>query len=154
MAEDWPQFRGPNCTGISTSKLPLPTTFSESENLKWSLKLGDGIGSPVVAAGRVFITSMTGPKEFSLTAVDEQTGAKLWERSWPTGELPDTHHTNSHASTTPAADSERMYVYFSTLGMQCLDAATGADCWRADLPVPYYVFKWGEACPPFYTRIC
>src|SRR5438309_7297784 len=27
-AEDWPQFRGPNCSGVSTSKKPLLTEFS------------------------------------------------------------------------------------------------------------------------------
>lgn len=150
--EDWPQFRGPNCTGISTSKLPLPTTFSERENLKWSLPLGDGVGSPTIAAGRVFITSMTGGRQFTLTAADARTGATLWQRSWPAGELPDTHHTNSHASSTPAADAERVYVCFSTLGMLCVDAATGADRWRADLPVPYYVFKWGAGMSPILHK--
>lgn len=151
-AEDWPQFRGPNCTGISSSKLPLPTTFSEHQNLRWSVPLGDGIGCPVFAAGRVFITSMTGPKEFTLTALDAPTGAQLWRRSWPTGDLPEIHLTNSHASTTPAADSERVYLYFSTLGMLCVDAATGADRWRAELPVPYYVFKWGPGMSPILHK--
>ena len=146
--EDWPQFRGPNCTGISRSQRTLPTTFSDSENRKWSVPLGDGIGCPVVAGGRVFITSMTGPTQVALTALDAATGDKLWERSWPTGELPEIHQTNSHASTTPAADAERVYFYFSTLGMRCLDAATGADRWQAALPTPYYVFKWGAGMSP------
>ena len=51
-AEDWPQFRGPNCSGVSNTKASLPTHFSETEHVKWSAKLGDGIGSPVVASGR------------------------------------------------------------------------------------------------------
>jgi len=58
-AEDWPQFRGPNCSRISVSKNPLPTKFSATENVRWSAKLGDGIGSRVVAAGRIFASSMT-----------------------------------------------------------------------------------------------
>ena len=147
-AEDWPQFRGPNCTGISTSTAPLPANFSASENCKWSVKLGDGIGCPVVAAGRVFATSMTAPNTFTLTALDAQSGKELWNRSWPTGELPEIHRTNSHASTTPAADAERVVFYFTTLGMRCLDAASGADQWQADLPIPYYVFKWGPGMSP------
>ncbi|MCE9606285.1 MAG: PQQ-binding-like beta-propeller repeat protein [Planctomycetia bacterium] len=148
VAEDWPQFRGPNCSGISTSKLPLPATFSATENLKWTAPLGDGVGSPTIAAGRVFISSMTGPNEVALTAFDGKSGAKLWQRTWPTGELPDVHMTNSQASTTPAADAERVYFYFATLGMQCVDAATGADRWKAELPEPYYVFKWGPGMSP------
>ncbi len=58
IAEDWPQFRGPNCSGISTCTDPLPVRFSSEENVRWSVPLGDGIGSPVVAAGRVFTSGM------------------------------------------------------------------------------------------------
>ena len=50
---DWPQFRGPNCTGISLDSAALPTTFTDTENVLWSANLGDGIGCPIVAAGRV-----------------------------------------------------------------------------------------------------
>src|SRR5205823_12848512 len=109
LAEDWPQFRGPNCSGISISENPLPTTFSATENVRWSAKLGDGIGSPVVAAGRVFVSSMTADETVSLFAFDAATGHKLWQRDWPTGPLAEIHKTNSHASTTPAADAERVY---------------------------------------------
>jgi hypothetical protein len=61
-AEDWPQFRGPNCTGVSTSKKRLPLEFSATKNVRWSAELGDGIGSPVVADGRVFSTAMAGDR--------------------------------------------------------------------------------------------
>lgn len=148
FAEDWPQFRGPNCTGISTSKLPLPTTFSETENLKWKAPLGDGVGGPSIVAGRVFVGSMTGPEEVAMTAFDAKTGKQIWQRKWATGELPDVHMTNSQAATTPAADSERVYFYFTTLGMLCVDAAKGTDVWKAALPEPYYVFKWGPGMSP------
>ena len=53
-AEDWPQFRGPNASGVSWSDAPLPVEFSATENVAWSIEMGDGIGSPVIAAGRVF----------------------------------------------------------------------------------------------------
>jgi len=62
--------------------------------------------------------------------------------------LAEIHKTNSHAATTPAADSERVYFYFSTLGLKALDARTGKDVWKQDLPVPYFVFKWGPGMSP------
>ena len=118
------QFRGSNCSGISTSSLPLPTTFSDTENVRWSVPLGDGIGSPAVAAGRVFVSAMVDDQTIALDAFDAASGKQLWQRTWPTGAIAEVHHTNSHASTTPAADAERRYFYSSTLGLLCCDAAT------------------------------
>src|SRR2546423_1361150 len=151
-AEDWPQFCGPNCSGLSTSKNTLPTKFSAIENVRWSAKLGDGIGSPVVAAGRLFASSMTASETVSLFALDATTGRKLWQRDWPTGPLAEIHKTNSHASTTPAVDAERVYFYFSTLRLLTVDAVTGQDVWRHPLPTPFFVFKWGPGMSPVLYR--
>lgn len=147
-AEDWGQFRGPNCSGISTSSKSLPAKFSETENVVWSAKLGDGIGCPVVAAGRVFTSSVVGKDKIGLSGFDAKTGRKLWERSWPMGDVNEIHGTNSQAATTPAADAERVYFYFSTLGMVAVDAKTGADVWQRKLPTPFFVFKWGAGMSP------
>lgn len=147
-AEDWPQFRGPNCAGVSKTNAPLPAQFSDTERVKWSVKLGDGIGSPVIAAGRVFTSAMIDSQTVGLFAFDAASGNELWKRSWPIGDVDEIHATNSHAGTTPAADAERVYFYFSTLGMVGLDAKTGADIWRRELPVPYFVFKWGAGMSP------
>ena len=147
-AEDWPQFRGPNCSGISHSDRSLPTKFSQTDNVVWSAKLGDGIGCPVVAAGRVFTSAMIDDHTVGLYAFDAASGRHLWERRWPTGRLLEVHKTNSHASTTPAADGERVYFYFSALGLLAVDAKTGRDVWRRRLPVPYFVFKWGPGMSP------
>jgi outer membrane protein assembly factor BamB len=101
-----------------------------------------------VAAGRVFMSAMIDEETVGLIAFDAATGEILWERRWPTGDLLEAHLTNSYASTTPAADAERVYFYFSTLGMLTVDAKTGADVWQRKLPVPYFVFKWGAGMSP------
>ena len=146
-AEDWPQFRGPNATGVSTSK-NLPTTFSDTENVLWKADLGEGIGSPVVVGGRVFVTAMTGPRTFTVSARDAATGKLLWKRDLDAGPLPRITPPNSYASSTPAADGKRVYVYFSTLGLLVFDAATGADAWRLPLARPAYLMDWGAASSP------
>ncbi len=147
-AEDWPQFRGPNCRGISKSEQSLPVKFSKTENMSWSQDLGDSIGCPVVAAGRVFTSAMRDDHTIALLAFDAKTGKKLWERTWNTGKLPDVHKTNSHSSTTPAADAKRVYFYFSTLGLIAVEADTGKDAWHKKLPTPFFVFKWGPGMSP------
>ena len=152
MADDWPQFRGPNCSGVSSSRYTLPVKFSDQQNVRWSAELGDGIGCPVVAAGRVFTSSMVDDKTIGLYAHDVKTGRELWKRTWPAGDIPEIHKTNSHAATTAAADADQVYFYFSTLGMLSVDAKTGADVWQQDLPVPYFVFKWGAGMSPTLYR--
>ena len=147
-SDDWPQFRGPNCTGISSSTTRLPVRFSSTTNVAWSKDVGDGIGSPVIADGRVFVSGMSGERQVALFAYDLKTGRQLWKRTWDTPELMDVHKMNSHASTTPAADSERVYFYFKTLGMLALDSRSGKTVWRNKLPKPFFVFKWGAGMSP------
>lgn len=148
FAADWPQFRGPNCTGISSDADPLPVKFSDTDNVSWSTSLGDGIGSPVVADGRIVASTMFGSDEIGLVAYDAATGEPLWKRQWPVGDIDITHETNSYASTTPAIDGDRVYFYFWTLGLVAVDAKTGEDVWHRELPVPYFVFKWGAGMSP------
>ena len=84
-AEDWPQFRGANSSGISSNSKPLPVKFSNTENVRWSASVGEGVGGAVVAAGRAFVSGMTAKETVSLFAFDAETGHKLWQRDWSTG---------------------------------------------------------------------
>lgn len=152
LAEDWPQFRGPNCSGVSTGSQSLPVTFSPKQNLRWSADVGDGVGGAVIADGRLFVSGMTGPQTVTLFAFEAATGKPLWKRAWPTGPLAEIHATNSQASSTPAADRDRVYFYFSTLGLMALDARTGAETWKASIPTPFFVFKWGPGMSPVLYR--
>lgn len=152
QAEDWPQFRGPNSTGLSTSTKPLPTKFSPKENVRWSTAIGDGVGSPAVANGKVFVSGMSSKETISLYAFDEVTGKRLWQRDWPVGDLSEIHETNSQASASPAADADRVYFYFSTLGLITVDATTGQDVWKYPLPTPFFVMKWGPGVSPVLHR--
>jgi outer membrane protein assembly factor BamB len=59
-AEDWPQWRGPAGTGVSTEQ-SLPDRWSDTEGVAWKARLrGVGVSSPVVSGDRVFVTSQIG----------------------------------------------------------------------------------------------
>ncbi len=148
QAEDWPQFRGPNCAGISASAKGLPVEFSDEKNVAWSADVGDGVGCPVIAAGRAFVSGMIDDETLALFAYDLKSGRQLWRRTWKTDARAEVHLTNSHASTTPAADAERTYFYDAQLGMLAFDAETGRELWQQELPEPFFVFKWGPAMSP------
>jgi outer membrane protein assembly factor BamB len=59
-AENWPQWRGPASTGIST-ETGLPERWSDTENVAWKTAVrGLGISSPIVWGDHVFVTSQIG----------------------------------------------------------------------------------------------
>ena len=56
---DWPQWRGPDATGIATEA--SPTRWSATENVRWKSPLGGlGVSTPIVSGDRVFVTSQVG----------------------------------------------------------------------------------------------
>lgn len=62
-AEDWPHWRGPAASGVSTEK-GLPTNWSDSENVAWKTAIrGLGISSPIVVRDHVIVTSQLGTGE-------------------------------------------------------------------------------------------
>ena len=147
-AEDWPQFRGPNASGVSRAERPLPTEFSPEQNLIWSVELGPGIASPVISGERVITTAMTGPEEFAVVALDRASGRELWRRNFATGPLPAITLPNNPASSTPATDGRRVFVHFCTLGLLALDIETGELAWQLKLDEPHYLMDWGAAASP------
>ena len=167
-AEDWPQWRGVNCSGIYQSDKKLPVKFSQTENVKWSAEIGDGIGAASVVDGKVFVTSMTyepgkepnsdaaddeaneKPTQFNVFCFNAVSGDELWRTSYSAGErrLPTIHDVNSYASATPAADNERVYIYFTRIGLAALDVNTGEKVWQRKIPEPFFVFDWGPGMSP------
>lgn len=150
-AEDWPQFRGVNASGVSTSK-GLPTEFSHTDKVAWLAELGDGVSCPIVFAGRVYNTGMTGATTLTVFSHDAATGKEIWRRDVETGKLPRITPPNSHASSTPCCDGKRVYVHFSTLGLMAFDVADGKEVWRHPLPLPAYLMDWGAATSPIVYK--
>lgn len=147
-AEDWPQFRGVNGSGVSTENKALPAEFSFENKMLWRADLGDGLGSAIVVGDRVFNTGMTGEQTFSVFCHEAATGKELWRKDFDTGALPRITPPNSQASSTPAADDKNLYVYFSTLGILAFDQASGDELWRHKIPMPAYLMDWGPGASP------
>jgi len=151
-ADDWRQFRGPNASGVAAGSFPLPVEFSQSDKVLWSASIGDGIGSPIVAGDRVFATAMVGEQTLGVFCFEATTGKSVWKREFATGKLPRITPPNSHASSTPATDGQRVFVYFTTLGLLGLDATDGNTLWEKPLPIPAYLMDWGAGVSPIVYR--
>ncbi len=113
FAGDWPVWRGPHNDGRSTEKA-FPTAWSKSDNIVWRTELaGEGHASPVVFGGKIFTVAATPDTgERTLVCLDRNTGRKLWEQVVVKAPSERVHRENSHASSTPACDGERVFCTF------------------------------------------
>jgi len=142
-AADWNQFRGPAGTGHAESK-NLPIEFGPEKNVVWKTPIpGAGWSSPVVVAGKVYVTTAVpngeGPmaeQSLRTLCVDETSGKILWDVEvfkQTAADQTKVHRKNSHASPTPFVEDGKIYVHFGHMGTACLDAATGKTIWTQRL---------------------
>ena len=159
-AADWTQFRGPGGSAARVESNP-PIAWSADENIVWKRELpGPGTSSPIVIGKKIFLTCFTGLKGSSdknaeatkglrrhVLCLDRDTGKIVWttdvETKFPVEDRIREDH--GFASSTPAADPERLYVFFGTSGVFALDHA-GKQVWRAE--VGSELHGWGSAASP------
>jgi outer membrane protein assembly factor BamB len=131
--QGWPQFRGPDGQGHSSER-GLPLEWSESRNVAWKTPVpGRGWSSPVIGAGRVWLTTATvlsGRTSLRLLSYDAVTGQGLLDTEvfrLRTAEL--LNAKNSFASPTPVVEPSRIYVHFGAEGTAAL-SPTGEIIWK------------------------
>lgn len=140
-AQDWPQFRGPDGQGHSAER-DLPTDWSETKNVVWKSTVpGLGWSSPVVAAGRVWMTTAVdssgrGDGDVSLRALafDVATGREVVNAEvFRLRRARTINPKNSFASPTPIVDGDRVFVHFGADGTAAL-TPTGEVVWKRSFP--------------------
>ena len=133
-ASDWPQFRGPDSTGISPD-----ATVPSKPKIDWTAPLpGRGLASPIVVGDKVFVTCSSGPKQerlhlFCFNAAD---GAKLWERQLRATGRTMAHQKTSIASCTPCSDGRRIFALWSCNDVAAFDLDGGL-LWTRGLTADY-----------------
>jgi outer membrane protein assembly factor BamB len=114
-ATDWPQWRGPDTDGVADGR-NLPTRWSRTENVGWSVKLpGWGTSSPVVYGDRLFVTSQVeqeGRKSLLTLCFHKDSGNELWRHDFGLGVDQRTHEKSNLAVNTPAVTDDGVYVAF------------------------------------------
>lgn len=147
-AEEWPQFRGVNSTGVSSESKNLPVEFSHESGVLWKHEIGQGIACPIVSNGKLITTSLKDDTTFEIQCFNAATGDVAWTKSFEVEKLPPITSPNVPASSTPAADGERVYVYFDTLGLMAFDLEDGKHIWTKTIQQPFYLLGWGAAHSP------
>jgi len=141
LAAQWPQFRGPDGSGVSDSS-GLPIQWSETQNLRWKTAVhGRAWSSPVVLGSQIWLSTATPDgRELFAVAIDKNSGRivhdlKLFDVATPQY----AHPFNTYASPTPVAEDGRVYVTFGSPGTAAIDAASGKVLWtRRDLECNHF----------------
>jgi outer membrane protein assembly factor BamB len=130
----WPQFRGPNSSGLGAGSPPVH--FGPDQNVLWKTPVGAGLSSPVVWDDRIFLTEFDqATRRLSTLCIDRRTGKILWRRTVAPEQIEKVHELSSPAGATPATDGERVYVYFGSYGLLSYDL-NGNLKWERRLPLP------------------
>lgn len=169
LAQEWPQFRGPEGQGV-VGELNLPDEFGEETNLRFKIAVpGKGWSSPVVSQGICWLTTavptevdpgrvaevkaerlkgnpMAGQLEIlesvslRAIAIDLATQRVLRDVELFTIKNPEPIHSlNSYASPTPVIAGGRLLCHFGNLGTAAVELATGKVLWKTRLPVEHSV---------------
>jgi len=135
---DWLNFRGPNASGYDPDATGLPAELSDA-TLAWKVSLpGRGLGSAITVGDKVFVTAASGPdqKQLHVLCFKAADGSPLWERRfWTTGRTM-SHKKTCVAAPTPASDGERIYAFYSSNDVICLDL-DGNLLWLRGLTLDY-----------------
>ena len=162
-AANWPQWRGPDGSGISNEK-NLPSEWSPTKNIKWKTAIdGRAHSSPIVWGNRVFLTTaiqgdvvpgakavkhtVEGGKEFlhpdsvgadrkhtfKVIALDRESGKILWQSTAWEGTPYDNRHRKSSYAASTPATDGKLVYAF--FGTEGLYAYDfkGNLAWKAQL---------------------
>ena len=162
-SNDWTGFRGADGSGVARSGPGPAADLTLERNLLWKTKVeGRGHSSPVIAGGRVFLTTAivgepipgAGPPDHTfggqpfvhpqatdgnrhhtmkVLGLDADSGDVLWSHTAYAGRVFDDRHSeSSYASPTPVTDGERVYAYFGSEGVYAY-TMDGEPVWERDI---------------------
>ncbi|MCC7236800.1 MAG: PQQ-binding-like beta-propeller repeat protein [Bryobacterales bacterium] len=144
---DWPQFRGPNASGLCTACGPMTVEFGPEKNVLWKTPVPAGKSSPVLAGERLFLTAADGGALVTL-AVQRTTGKVEWRRSLQAPKRESQHTLNHRAAPSAVTDGRRVFVFFADFGLTAY-GVDGTPLWR--LPLGPFNSLHGVAASPVYA---
>ncbi len=128
IAQDWPQWRGPNRDGAATGFV-APQTWPKTLTQKWKVTVGTGDATPALVGGRLYTFTRQGGEEVTL-CLDAASGKEIWKDSLSVDAIsgPAARHPGPRSS--PAVANGKVVTIGITGILSCLDANTGKVTWR------------------------
>lgn len=133
-AADWPQWRGPERSGVSKESGLLKQWPSGGPKLVWQVDdLGDGYSTPVVVGTRIYFLSNTGMDNEFVQARSTVDGKVLWTTRVGNVGNPNQNPPYPKARSTPTIDGNYLYAFGSDGDIACLELKTGKLRWTKNV---------------------
>ncbi|MEI7461801.1 MAG: PQQ-binding-like beta-propeller repeat protein [Pirellula sp.] len=161
VAEDWPNWMGPNRDNVWNIAKPPQSLPSGSLKAKWTAPVAGGYSGPAVVGNRIYVTDLVtkadakvdnfGRKSFDGTervlCFDANTGKAIWKHEYNV-----TYAISYPAGPrcTPVVDVGNVYTLGAEGDLFCLEAETGKVVWSRKLKDDYKTNSalWGFAAHP------
>ncbi|GMR22981.1 MAG: PQQ-like beta-propeller repeat protein [Acidobacteriota bacterium] len=140
FAQDWPQWRGPNRDGATTS-FNAPASWPNQLTQRWKVDIGYGYATPILVGERIYMFTRQGEDEV-MSALDAASGDVTWRTSYPApfDMNPATRRHGPGPKSTPAFSAGRLFTLGMTGAVTAFDAETGRQLWQ----------KPGQPVQPLY----
>jgi outer membrane protein assembly factor BamB len=126
---DWPQWQGPDRTGISKETGLLREWPASGPAVVWTASnLGNGYGSVAVKGDRVYVQGMKGPNSI-VSALNRADGKPVWSKTL--GPSANNDQGNGPRGT-PTVDGDRVYILTENGDLACLKT-DGTAVWQRNI---------------------
>jgi outer membrane protein assembly factor BamB len=133
LAVDWPQWRGPERSGVSAETGLLGEWPTEGPKLVWQVKdIDNGYSTPSVVGDRLYLLSNKGMDDEFVQALSVEDGQQVW--AVKVGKVgPNRGPQYPGARSTPTVDGDALYALGSDGDLACVELAGGKVRWQKNL---------------------
>jgi len=150
---DWPQWRGPDRTGLSKEIGLLKVWPKDGPPKKWTAKgLGGGYGSPIIVTGKIYGLGKIEGQECAW-CLNEKDGSEVWLR--PTASPKGVGYDEGPRCTPTYSNDPKLggLIYSVGVGgdLVCLKAETGETVWSKNYGMDFggkMMSSWGFSESP------
>ena len=141
LAQDWPQWRGPN-RDAKASGFTAPQTWPKELTQKWKVTVGLGDATPALVGNKLYVFVRQDADEV-IRCLDAANGKELWQEKYAAQAVSGAPSPHSGPRSSPAVADGKVLTIGVGGVLSCVDAASGKLLWRKD--------DFTGAWPKFFT---